>query len=254
MEDSSQETRALERGMLLRHEWSETILEVLDPDGIGRYWVRVVKGNCDTTHKNCKQSVVSIPIEDLDACDELDKMTALVVFGSEIEEDTSLRYNGRPCGLGLGWKVMPPELERAFERTVKVMLHAARDTMRIRGIDTRERTFDLTVLEAGEAFGMMRTLEILGYGYFGSDNCDAVVEKKSDHPKHNLKWWNSELETEVLKEEGFCYSRILNGHKGPGDGSNECAHCMEKYITAWPGSPAWERYKEWRTNLLKTNE
>jgi hypothetical protein len=55
----------------------------------------------------------------------------------------------------------------------------------------------------GEAFGVMRGLLVLGYGYFGPSNLDAVQDGRSITPEHNLKWWFENLVQEVLHEEGF---------------------------------------------------
>jgi len=121
------------------------------------------------------------------------------------------------------------ELEK-FRNDIKSLLHAHRDCLRNQGRDTRKLTFDVRDGYYGEAFGMMRTLEILEYGYFGSNNLNAVEEhsKRSGHkptqisvdkifPEDNLKWWFGELEKEVLQEEGYY------------DGSYFCPICEEKY-------------------------
>jgi hypothetical protein len=55
----------------------------------------------------------------------------------------------------------------------------------------------------GEAFGIMRGLITLGYGYFGPDGVDAVADGRSDTPEHNLKWWFNRITKDVLDEEGF---------------------------------------------------
>lgn len=43
-----------------------------------------------------------------------------------------------------------------------------------------------------EAFGLLHTLEILGYGYFGPDNIKSVNDNKL-----NLNFWFNELKEEV---------------------------------------------------------
>ena len=55
----------------------------------------------------------------------------------------------------------------------------------------------------GEAFGVMRGLVALGYGYFGPDGTDAVKDGRSNVPEHNLKWWFNELLKQTLDEEGY---------------------------------------------------
>lgn len=99
---------------------------------------------------------------------------------------------------------------------IKMLLHAHRDALRNQGHDTAIMTFDCRDGYYGEAFGVMRTLVILGYGYFGSSNLDAVSENRSNFPYHNLKWWFGELEKEILQEEGF-------------GGDNICLRCLTKY-------------------------
>lgn len=103
---------------------------------------------------------------------------------------------------------------------VKIMLHASRDCLRNRwdwnDSGRRERdpskvSFVVADGYYGEAFGMMRALVALGYGYFGPDNCDD-----QGRAGINVKRWFSELCEEVLKEENF-------------GGSNECDYCREKY-------------------------
>lgn len=98
---------------------------------------------------------------------------------------------------------------QAIEAEVKMMLHASRDAMRNRGEDTLKYRFDCRDGYYGEAFGIMRTLAVLGYG-----RIDGAVNTPED--RTNLKWWFGELEREVLKEENF-------------EGSRKCAHCMERY-------------------------
>lgn len=72
----------------------------------------------------------------------------------------------------------------------------------------------------GEAFGVLRSLVVLGYGYFGSDNLDAVQEGRSDVPEHNLKWFFSRIQKEYLEEEGF-YDKTASAEK--------CVALLETY-------------------------
>jgi hypothetical protein len=109
-------------------------------------------------------------------------------------------------------KKLHPDLERAVETQIKSLLHASRDCLRNRGYDTTKTTFSVNDGYYGEAFGIMRCLELLNYGYFGPDN----LPDSEESPKKNLKWWFHCLTREVLKEENF-------------DRSNKCDHCLEKW-------------------------
>lgn len=72
----------------------------------------------------------------------------------------------------------------------------------------------------GEAFGVVRSLAAIGYGYFGSDNMNAVQEGRSDVPEHNLKWFFSQIQKEYLDEEGY-YEKSASAEK--------CAVLLENY-------------------------
>ena len=121
-------------------------------------------------------------------------------------------------------KKISTSLRNDVEGEIKAILHACRDCLRNqKKLDTSKVSFSANDGYYGEAFGVMRGLQILGYGYFGSSNLDAVVEAKSHHldinvtsPEQNLKWWLSNIEHEVLEEENF-------------KGDQHCDHCMEKY-------------------------
>lgn len=113
---------------------------------------------------------------------------------SAVEVDRSITLQGRVI--------------KNIENEVKNLLHASRDCLRSKGVDTTQITFSVQDGYYGEAFGVMRCLQVMGVGSFGSDN---TPEKRS-----NLKWWFRQLEAEVLKEENF-------------QGSNECDHCLERY-------------------------
>lgn len=91
------------------------------------------------------------------------------------------------------------------------LLHASRDASRSRGVVTTLATFEVLDAYYGEAFGMMRTLEVLGYGEFGSDNIPNSV-----YARWNLKWWFGQLRARVLEEENY-------------NGNNECEHCLMEY-------------------------
>ena len=75
--------------------------------------------------------------------------------------------------------------------------------------DTRRVTFRVNDGYYGEAFGMMRTLHLLGYGeLFGQYNA---------HDFFNLSWWFSTLKEQVLEEEGFR------------NGTHQCDHCLKQW-------------------------
>lgn len=108
-------------------------------------------------------------------------------------------------------KTLTDKQRTAVEAEVCMMLHASRDCLRNQGQDTKHIRFDVRDAYFGEAFGIMRALQVLGYGYFGANN---VMDR--DLAIRNLKWWFSQLEQRVLDEEHF-------------DGDHQCAHCFERY-------------------------
>ena len=104
-----------------------------------------------------------------------------------------------------------------------MMLHASRDAMRNRGEDTLKWRFVATDGQYGEAFGIMRCLAVLGYGYYGSSNLHALREDSRDHKVNNvtqeiqnLKWWFCQIEQSVIEAEGF-------------NGDHRCEHCLDRY-------------------------
>jgi hypothetical protein len=72
----------------------------------------------------------------------------------------------------------------------------------------------------GEAFGIMRGLREVGYGYFGTTDKSAVEEDKSYTPEHNLRWWFHTLQREYLVEEGF-FNYTCSAKK--------CSELLDKY-------------------------
>jgi hypothetical protein len=136
------------------------------------------------------------------------------------EYTTDKRRNRRVQRL----KKISVALKNDVEGEIKAILHASRDCLRNqKRLDTSKVSFSANDGYYGEAFGVMRGLQILGYGYFGSSNLDAVVEAQSHYrignvtsPEQNLKWWFSNIEQEVLEEENF-------------KGDHHCDHCMDKY-------------------------
>jgi hypothetical protein len=90
---------------------------------------------------------------------------------------------------------------------VKRMLHAARDTMRNKGIDTTKSRFELNIVEYGEAWGVLHALALTGVG---------VVSRNIGDETLLLPDWLRSLENEVLDEEHF-------------GSSNRCEWCLERY-------------------------
>jgi len=124
-------------------------------------------------------------------------------------------------------KRIPDDLKDKVEAKVRIILHAGRDCLRNQGRDTVNISFDANDGYFGEAFGIFRCLEMMGYGYYGSSNLDAITEQGPNHTRsssvrnvtskeQNLMWWSSELRSQVLDEEGF-----RTDHR--------CGHCLAKY-------------------------
>ena len=88
---------------------------------------------------------------------------------------------------------------------VKLMLIAHRDCLWTRYTEcSHAQAVDPAVWRCvanegyyGEAFGVVRALVALGYGYFGPDGTDAVKDGRSGVPEHNLKWWFNDLLKEI---------------------------------------------------------
>jgi len=114
---------------------------------------------------------------------------------------------------------MPPDMLEALGGEIKALLHSNRDAMRNRGIDTRTWAFDVRDGYYGEAFGILRALFVMGYGYLGPVNISGLEDKRREclQPEQNLNWWFSELNREVLAEEGWA------------DKTHRCEWCRERY-------------------------
>lgn len=118
-------------------------------------------------------------------------------------------------------KRIPDQLISDVEGEIKAILHACRDCLRNQDKDTIRISWEVNNGYYGEAFGIMRALHMLGYGYYGAGNLTA---KEEDPPQiynitqneQNLNWWRHRLEQEVLDEEGF-------------DGDHRCEYCLKKY-------------------------
>ena len=119
------------------------------------------------------------------------------------------------------FKKISPTLKQKAKEEIKMLLHASRDCLRNQEIDTTKVTFSVRDEYYAEAFGVMRGLQLLAYGKLGSDNLDGIQDSYTKYstlqPEHNLKWWFSQIQDEVLVEEGF-------------EKDNQCSWCYEKYF------------------------
>ena len=106
------------------------------------------------------------------------------------------------------YKILTKEQKHKIISEAKMMLHAHRDTLRNmyrwdekvgkKSYNPKEVSFRCTEGFHGEAFGIFRGLEVLGYGFFGPNNLHALElpywdksggKLKPTVPEHNLKWW-----------------------------------------------------------------
>ena len=107
------------------------------------------------------------------------------------------------------FKRLTPKMKDSVESEVKLMLAAHRGYLWGRHLGGDEKInptkIEVAVNEGyyGEAFGVMRGANALGFGYFGSDNLDAVEEGRSNFPHDNLKWWFKQILRRYLGEEGY---------------------------------------------------
>lgn len=114
-------------------------------------------------------------------------------------------------GRGASFRRLKSEEKKAIEQELKAMLHAHRDCLRNLGVSLKH-PFDIKDGYYGEAFGMLRALSVLGYGFFGAVN----VGYEQGDLDHNLNYWLSRLEKEVLDEENWY-------------GDHRCEFCFNKY-------------------------
>lgn len=126
------------------------------------------------------------------------------------------------------FKPLTDKIKFAVINQVKLMLAAHRDALWNRwetcshpqAVDPTKISVVVNEGWYGEAFGIMRGLFALGYGFFGPDTQDAVELSRSEVPEHNLKWWFGKLKNEYLDEEGF-YDKTCSKEK--------CNQLLEKY-------------------------
>ena len=111
------------------------------------------------------------------------------------------------AGTGNRYKKISDKMRCAIEAEIRMMLHAHRDCLRNRKQDTTEIRFDCMDGYYGEAFGIMRALVVMGYGFFGANNLPTPG---------NMKYWFDQLLDQVLTEENF------------GE-SNHCDYCLREF-------------------------
>lgn len=126
------------------------------------------------------------------------------------------------------FKKLSAKNQTAISNEVKLMFAAHRDCLWTRWQEcSHSQAVDPAKCQSvcnegyyGEAFGVIRGLVALDYGYFGSDTQDAVQECRSEIPNHNLKWWFNRLCREYLDEEGF-FDQSCTAEK--------CKELLDKY-------------------------
>lgn len=108
------------------------------------------------------------------------------------------------------YRELPAHIKANIEAEIKLLMHAQRDCFRNQGKDAtkigRMSCYDSYYCDC---IGIMRCLEIFGYGKFG-----AINSQPEEPP--NLAAWLWRLESEVLEEEGY--------HT-----DNRCEWCLKKY-------------------------
>lgn len=91
------------------------------------------------------------------------------------------------------YKHLTRNQKEKIETEIKLMLFSSRDCLFNRKeLDKYSDQFKIDDGYYGEAFGILRTLKCLGYGYFGAIN---------DYNEYNLKHWFESLQKEVIDEE-----------------------------------------------------
>jgi hypothetical protein len=116
---------------------------------------------------------------------------------------------------------IPDKLMSSVRNEIKRLLHAERDRLRTVGKNTLRTTFDIMGPYYSEAIGILKCLQIQGYGEFDAVNLCATdyacrLRDRASQPEQNFAWFKSQLTKEVLEEEGF-------------GGDHRCEHCLKKY-------------------------
>ena len=83
-----------------------------------------------------------------------------------------------------------------IKQEIQMLLHAHRDCLRNQGKDTKNILFDARDGYYGEAFGILRTLALLGYGTL--DQPCNIPEIRT-----NLHWWFYKIQREELDSNGM---------------------------------------------------
>src|SRR4051812_22574284 len=103
------------------------------------------------------------------------------------------------------YRVLSEDQKTRVANEVMLMLFAHRDSLWNRHALNPESTdplvapFQIQDGYYGEAFGILRGLHCLGYGYFGPVNLDGREDRRGGtDPHHNLKWWMDQLERACL--------------------------------------------------------
>ena len=123
---------------------------------------------------------------------------------------------------------LPAKHKTAVQIQIKLMMAAHRDSLwnqwetcsHPRAVDPTKIQLICNEGYYGEAFGIVRALAALGFGYFGSDTQNALEESKSDMPETNLKWFFNKTVREYLDEEGF-FDKSCTAEK--------CRNLLSKY-------------------------
>ena len=134
--------------------------------------------------------------------DDVERMMDFSIKRISIEVDRSA-YNHKYMELSLRKK-------DELEAEIKLLLHAQRDCFRNQGKDaTKISGFSCRDGYYCDCVGILRALQIFGYGEFGAINAEP------EEPP-NLSSWLYRLEHEVMEEEGF-------------HSDNRCEWCLKKY-------------------------
>jgi hypothetical protein len=116
-------------------------------------------------------------------------------------------------------KTLTSDQKLKIEQEIKMMLHASRDCMMTQFLhggsyhNPNHVRYVVSDGYYGEAYGIMRGIKVMGYGYFGAHNMPI---RDPNRPGLNLNAWFDKLSKEVLEEENF-------------GGSNECDYCLEHF-------------------------
>ncbi len=137
------------------------------------------------------------------------------------------------------FKKLTAEKKAEIEARIKLLLHASRDCMRnqyhslnddyltirnqklcpipeaekilqrhAQSKDWRSIRFSVNDGYYGDAFGILRCLELMGYG---------TLNNIREQTYHNLQWWFEQIKSQVLIEDGFT------------NGSHKCDFCVANF-------------------------